>query len=213
MPDCCDPEDYEGVFTGRFARRAARRYGKRGLNPAASRIVQFVSDHGVQGASVLEIGGGVGEIQVELLRRGASNVTNLEISTNYEEEAALLLQRSGMAGRVSRRFLDIARSPEEVEAADVVVLHRVVCCYPDYEQLLSAAGAHARRLLVYSHPANNHLARAVIWSENSLRRLRGNAFRAYVHPPEAMVAAAEGQGLNTRYRHHSRSWEVVGLVR
>lgn len=213
MAGCCDPDDYESVFTGRFARRVARRYRKHGLNPAANRIVQFVTDQGVQGASVLEIGGGVGEIQLELLHRGASKVTNLEISTNYEEEAARLLERSGMAGRVNRRFLDIARSPEQVELADLVVLHRVVCCYPDYQQLLSAAGTRARRLLVYSHPASNQATRAATWSENSLRRLRGEPFRAYVHPPEAMIAAAEGEGLSTTYRHHSWDWDVVGLVR
>ena len=55
-----------------------------------------------------------------------------------------------MTDRVTRRFTDIATSPEEVEPADVVVLHRVVCCYPDYERLLSAAASHAKRLLVYS---------------------------------------------------------------
>jgi hypothetical protein len=83
VPACCDPEDYESVFTGRFARRVAKRYTRRGLSQAADQIVQFVVGRGVKGASILEIGGGVGEIQVELLRRGASKVTNLEISTQY----------------------------------------------------------------------------------------------------------------------------------
>jgi 2-polyprenyl-3-methyl-5-hydroxy-6-metoxy-1,4-benzoquinol methylase len=126
--DCCEPNLYQSVFTRRFARPTAKRYRSRGLSPAATRIVEFVTDHGVQGASVLEIGGGVGEIQVELLRRGASNVTNLELSTQYEHEAARLLAGTGLAGRVDRRFLDIAREPERVDPADVVVLHRVVCC-------------------------------------------------------------------------------------
>ena len=213
MSDCCGPGGYESVFTGRFARRVARRYRKRGLTPAAERIVGFVTERGVRDATVLEIGGGVGEIQLELLERGAAHVTNLEISTNYEEEAARLLERSGMAGRVTRRLVDIARSPEQVDPADVVVLHRVVCCYPDPQRLLSTAASHSRRLLVYSHPADNPATRAAIWFENALRRLRGQAFRAYVHPPEAMVAAAEGGGLHPTYRHHSWGWDVVGLER
>jgi magnesium-protoporphyrin O-methyltransferase len=213
VPDCCDPGDYESVFTRRFAHRVAKRYTKRGLSPAADQIVQFVVGRGVQGASVLEIGGGVGEIQVELLRRGASKVTNLEISTQYEEEAARLLQRSGMAGRVDRRLLDIARAPDQVEPADVVILHRVVCCYADYPRLLSAAATHARRQLVYSHPADNLVARAAIGGENLLRKVRRNAFRAYVHPPEAMIATAEAEGVHVAYRQHSWDWDVVGMVR
>ena len=75
--------------------------------------------------------GGVGVIQIELLARGARAATNLEISQNYEAEAAALLERSGMADRVTRQFVDIGASPEAAEPADVVVLHRVVCCYPD----------------------------------------------------------------------------------
>lgn len=213
MPDCCNPEDYESVFSGRFARRVARRYSKHGLSPAADRIVRFVTDNGVQDASVLEIGGGVGELQLELLRRGASEVTNLEISTSYEGEAARLLEMTGMTGRVDRRLVDIAQSPESVAPADVVILHRVVCCYPDYPRLLAAAASHARRLLVYSHPADNPVTRAMFAAENLLRRIRRNAFRAYVHPPEAMIAAAEGQGLRTTYRHRAWDWNVVGLVR
>ena len=213
MAGCCDPGGYQSVFTGRFARRVAKRYGKHGLTPAAQRIVDFVADRGIRDATVLEIGGGVGELHVELLRRGAAQVTNLEISGNYEEEATRLLARSGMSDRVVRRRLDIALSPEQVESADVVVLHRVVCCYPDYERLLSAAASHARRLLAFSHPADNPFTRASFAGENLLRRLRRNPFRAYVHPPEAMVAVAEHQGLAASYRHPDRIWEVAGLVR
>ncbi len=213
MADCCDPEDLQSVFTRRFARRTAKRYRTRGLSPAATRIVEFVADHGVDGASVLEIGGGVGQIQVELLRRGASHVTNLELSTQYEDEAARLLADTGMDGRVERRFLDIAREPERVEPADVVILHRVVCCYPDYQGLLSAAAQHATRLLVYSHPPSNPATRAVTWSENVARRLRGNAFRGYVHAPAAMIAVAEADGLKATYQQHSWDWDVLGLMR
>jgi 2-polyprenyl-3-methyl-5-hydroxy-6-metoxy-1,4-benzoquinol methylase len=213
MDDCCDPKGYQAAFSSRFARRAARRYSKRGLSPAAARMVGFVSERGLEGATVLEIGGGVGELQVELLRRGAARVNNLEISTSYEVEAKALLERSGLTDRVTRRFGDIATAPESAEPADVVVLHRVVCCYPDYQLLLSVAANHARRLLVYSHPADNVMSRAVIGSENLVRRLQRNPFRAFVHPPAAMVAAAEGDGMRTEYRHRAKDWQVVGLVR
>lgn len=211
--DCCDPDSYRSTFSDRFARRTARRYQRHGLNSTQQRLVAFLAERGIEGASVLEIGGGVGDIQVELLRRGASSVVNLEISTSYEKEAAELLERSGLTGRVERRFLDIATEPDQVGEADVVVLHRVVCCYPDYQRLLSAAGAHARRLLVYSHPPANPLTRLVIGWDNLLRRFRGNDFRAFVHSPDAMVAVAEQQGLALRYRHRGLSWDVVGLER
>ena len=48
-----------------------------------------------------------------------------------------------MRDRMTRRQADIATMPDEAEAHDIVVLHRVVCCYPDYERLLTAAADHA----------------------------------------------------------------------
>jgi hypothetical protein len=77
---------------------------------------------------------------------------------------------------VTRRLLNIATSPEAVEPADVVVLHRVVCCYPDYERLLAAAASHAQRLLVFSHPPRNVLTKMIVGCANVLQRLRGSDF-------------------------------------
>lgn len=203
------------MFSDRFAKRVSKRYRRHGLNAVATRMVDFLSARGIEGATVLEIGGGVGEIQLELLRRGAARVTNLEISTNYEEEARRLLDQSGvgMTERVSRRFLDIARSPDDVEPADIVVLHRVVCCYPDHRALLSAAGGHARRLLVFSHPPRNVVSRTVAAAENATWRLRGQEFRGFVHPPDEMVAALADTGLAPTFAHRGWSWHVVGLER
>jgi 16S rRNA G966 N2-methylase RsmD len=213
VSDCCGPEGYGTTFGDKFARRSLRRYRRRGLNPTQQRLVGFLEERGLERASVLEIGGGVGEIQVELLRRGASHVTNLEISTGYEREAAQLLESSGMSGRVTRRLLDIATSPDKVEPADVVVLHRVVCCYADYERLLTASGSHAQRLLVFTHPPPDVLNRASFWWDNFVRRLRRNDFRSFVHPPDAMIAVLRAQGLVPRYHHRGLSWEIVGLDR
>ena len=183
------------------------------MTPAAQGIVDFATSRGVTGATVLEIGGGVGHLQVELLRRGAARVTNLEISENYESEAARLLEEAGMTEQVERRFVDIAQEPDTVEPADVVVLHRVVCCYPDYARLLKVAAGHARKTLVYSHPAANIVNRLQFGAENAYRWITRNDFRAFIHPPERMIRAAESDGMSVAYRSHSWEWDVVGLTR
>ena len=79
MVGCCDPRGCDNVFGSRFAMHRAGRYRKRGLDATEQRIVGFLVRRGVEGASVLEIGGGLGEIQIELLRAGAARATNLEL--------------------------------------------------------------------------------------------------------------------------------------
>ena len=137
MSGCCDSRAYNDMFGPRFARHLASRYRKRGLDKTAARMVAYLVERGLDGASVLEIGGGVGDIQLELLGQGASRTTNLELVHAYDTEATDLAEAAGMRGRVARRQVDIAATPDEVEAHDIVVLHRVVCCYPDYERLLT----------------------------------------------------------------------------
>ena len=162
MAGCCDPRGCDQFFGGRFARRMAARYRKRGLDKTARQMVGFLEAGGIAGATVLEIGGGVGEIEIELLKRGALRTTNLELSAAYDGEARRLLGEADLEGKAERRLLDIAVDPEGVEPADVVVLHRVVCCYPDYDRLLSAAAGRARRLLVFSYPRRNAVSRVLI---------------------------------------------------
>ena len=201
------------MFGPRFARHLVRRYRKRGLDKTAARIVEFVTSHGVEGTTVLEVGGGVGDIQLELLRRGARAATNLELAGVYDAAADQLAAAAGVRDRVTRRLLDIATQPDAVEPADVVILHRVVCCYPDYERLLTAATDHTRGLLVFSHPPRNLASRAVKTAQNATFRLMGRSFRTFTHSPEAMVAVAESRGLRREYAHRGRVWQVVGLTR
>jgi len=212
MDGCCDSSGYGALFGERFSRHLARRYRRRGLDRTATRMLEFLTEQGVDGASVLEIGGGVGALQLELLQRGASRATNLELVDSYDDDAAALAADAGMADRMTRRRVDLATSPDEVEPHDIVVLHRVVCCYPDYERLLGAAAGHARRLLVYSHPPRNPVSRAIFAGENLLFRLRRNPFRTFLHDPAAMTTAAQRDGLEIGYRHRGFTWHVVGLT-
>src|SRR4051794_1298799 len=152
MANCCDPRGCDAFFGERFARRVAKRYRRRGLDRTAQRIVDFLAERGIEGATVLEIGGGVGEIQVELLKRGARRAVNLELSGAYEREARALLDEAGLADRVERRMVDIAVAPESVERAHPGVLNPGVCCYPHYQRLLRAAARPPRRPLRLRYP-------------------------------------------------------------
>ena len=77
MSSCCEPGEYDKVFDEKHARSKARDYASKGLTGDAQRIVDFRRGRMSPGYSVLEVGGGVGEIQLELLRDGASRAQNI----------------------------------------------------------------------------------------------------------------------------------------
>jgi magnesium-protoporphyrin O-methyltransferase len=196
-----------------LAGRAANHYRRKGLDATGARIVAFLRGLGLERATVLEIGGGVGELQMELLKAGAARATNLELSPAYEDDAAELLQGAGLQGRVDRRIHDIAAEPEAVSPADFVVLNRVVCCYPDYEHLLSAAAEHARRALVFSYPPRNAASRLVVGAENLFFRLKSEEFRTFAHPPGAMADVLARRGFKRTYEQRALVWQIAGFER
>lgn len=213
MASCCDPRGYSRLFNDRFARRRAARYRKRGLDKVARRMVEVLEVQGVAGATVLEVGGGVGELHVELLRRGASRATNLELSLGYEAEAQRLLAEAGLAGRVDRRILDIAAQPDDVEPADVVILNRVVCCYPDYAKLLGAVAERTQRQLVFSHPPRNVVSKSIVATQNLFFRALRRDFRVFAHPPQAMRTVLTEHGLRLTPARGAGIWQVTAAER
>lgn len=210
---CCSAKGCDEFFTERVARRDAARYRRTGIDGNARRVVDFARRRGIEGSTVLEVGGGIGALQLEFLQAGASRAENVELSPVYEPYAAELLQAAGLEGRVERHLLDFARESDNVQSADLVILHKVVCCYPDYEALVGAAAAHAKRQLLLTFPRESWWMRLGIGAVNLIQRLRRRAFRVYVHSPAAMIAVAGLYGLEPTARQRGRLWEFCGLER
>ena len=183
MAGCCNPTDYRRLFSGKQARRDARRFRRRGLHGTSRDLVELAGD--VRGASVLDVGGGVGAIELELLAAGAER---------------------GVETRVERRVGDFVTA--ELEPHDVVVMHRVVCCYPDVDALVGAAADHARRVLLLTYPQDGPALRLAFRALNLWLRLSGCGFRAYVHRAARIAAIAEEHGLRLeRAKPSGRFWE------
>ncbi len=210
---CCSGKGCDEFFNEGVARRDARRYRRKGLDGNARRIVELVQGHGVEGKTVLEVGGGIGAIQLELLQAGVARTVNVELSPAYDPYAADLLHANGLEARADRRLLDFAERAAELAPADVVVLHRVVCCYPDYETLVGAAADHARDQLLLTFPRDVWWIRVGLGAINRFQRLRRNAFRVYLHAPTAILDVASSHDLELATRERGRLWELVSFER
>ncbi len=213
MPACCGPDAYRQLFDEKNARRDARRYLNKGLDATARRMVDEVARRGVANASVLEVGGGIGALAIELLRAGAARATNVEIVDTYEPTARELLETVGLTARVERTLLDFAREGNRLPNADIVVLHRVICCYPDMESLVRVSADHATRLLALSFPVDRwwwHLATTLagVWF-----RLRGCGFRIHIHDPSRVLATAQSAGLRPVLERRGWVWQIAVLER
>jgi magnesium-protoporphyrin O-methyltransferase len=213
MPDCCRTGRCEEMFTPRVVRRSLRRYRKKGLDKIERRMVTTVPARELDGARILEIGGGIGTIQAELLTAGAHRGEIVELVAAYEPYARELARVKGLEGRSGFRVADVLEQPDAVAPADIVVLNRVVCCSPDGVRLTAVAARLAKRRLLLSFPRDRVLVRGVVRVVNTIQYLMGRSFRVFIHSPTSLHAAAQAEGLLLGETGRGIAWEYASLHR
>ena len=213
MSDCCTPKGYRQIFNERGARAQARDYRRKGLDATSRQIVDLLKERGVEGLTLLEVGGGIGAIQIELLKAGLARAVSVELTPSYEESAAELLREAGLQDRVERKVMDFVDAAAEVASADFVVMNRVICCYPDLPRLEAAAADHARRLLVLTFPKERWWTRSVVWMANVGMAMARREFRIFLHPTAQIAAIGESHGLERSLKRAGVFWEIAIMRR
>ncbi len=201
------------VFDERLARRELKRYRQRGPNTTTRILLGALKSEGVQGLTLLDIGGGIGAIQLELLRAGVSAATDVDASPDYVAVANTAAEREGVADRVRYLQGDFVALAPEVEPAGIVTLDRVVCCYPDMHALVRESAGHATRLYGLVYPRDAPLVRFGASVMNVLLRLARGSFRFYVHRTAAVDAIARASGLVPRFHRSGFFWQVAVYAR
>ncbi len=213
MNGCCSPRGYRRLFSEQKAQSEAKRYRSRGPDTDARRVIEPLLERGVEGSTILEIGGGIGVVQLELLRSGASRAVSVELTPTYEDTARVLLHEAGFEDRVERRVIDFVEASADVESADVVVMNRVVCCYPDMPRLVGAAAEHTRGILVMSFPKSTWWTRWGLAAGNLGLRVARREFQVFLHPPDEIRRIAELHGLRALAVRTGVFWQVASWER
>src|SRR5918999_5048770 len=209
MTGCCC-QGVEDVFGEKTARHDQRRYRKRGPSKPTRMLLRALEREGIEHATVLDIGGGVGAIQLELLDAGAERATSVEASGAYLRAAGDEAERRGHADRISYQAGDFVELADRVEPADVVTLDRVICCYPDMEALVGLSADRARRLYGVVYPQDRWWVALGIRVANLIMRLTRRAFRAHLHRTSAVDAVAREHGLTPKLsRRVGPIWQVA----
>ena len=210
---CCAPGDIDDVFGAKQAQAKARRFREHGLDREGREIVGLLADVATGGMTVLEVGGGIGALQIELVRAGAGHATSVELSTSYERAAASLIADAGLVDRIDRRVANFVTDADTIAVADAVILQRVVCCYPDDIAIVRAAARHSARTLVLTFPVERWWIGLGLAAANALLRARRSKFRGFMHPASRVIETASAEGLRLTYRRKGLLWQVLAFAR
>ncbi|BCX03647.1 MAG: hypothetical protein KatS3mg053_1585 [Candidatus Roseilinea sp.] len=215
---CCTSSNcraFESVFDASYAEDDLEDYRKHGPAKATRTLLEAVQKAvPVAGATLLDIGGGVGVVHHELLRAGARSAVDVDGSSAFLAAARREAERQGHADRVTYVHGDFVALADEIAPADIVTLDRVICCYPDMPQLVGAAAMRAQRSLGLVFPCDAGWARAGVWFINLFERLRRDPLLFYIHRTAEVDAVAGRSGLRLQFhRKVGIVWQVRVYVR
>jgi magnesium-protoporphyrin O-methyltransferase len=176
-------------------------------------LIDALKAEGISGMTLLDIGGGVGAIQHELLHAGVSDSLNVEASSAYVKVAKEEATRQGHADSISHlhgNFVDLAK---DVPQRDIVTLDRVICCYHDVRTLVGLSSERAGRKYGVVYPRNTWWSRIFCALENLIFRIQRSPFRTFIHPTEVVEEIVHSEGFVRRFFRELGQWQVVVYVR
>ncbi|MFZ3080284.1 MAG: class I SAM-dependent methyltransferase [Bellilinea sp.] len=185
---------------------AAFRRGKK--DRTTSLLIQALLDLGVGDQTLLDIGGGLGVIQLELLKGGATTATSVEISHAYLEAARQEAARRGLSERIAWLHGDFVALAEDVPTADIVTLDRVVCCYPDYKELIGKSVVKAGKVYALVFPKDLWVIRQGLKLMNWIFKAQKSLYVAYIHPVAEIDRIIRASGFTPAYQRSTLGWHV-----
>jgi magnesium-protoporphyrin O-methyltransferase len=120
--------------------------------------------------------------------------------------------RRGVRSRLELREGDFVDVASGLEPADVVVLNRVICCYPNMKMLVQRSAGMTRRVHAAVYPREAWWVRLLVGLENVVWRLQRNPFRTFVHSEAAIEAELKAAGLRRQFVHRGAVWVTAVFV-
>ena len=213
MSTCCCHAQSAGRFFSFFARRDRKRFKRKGLELTQKQLMAGLEQVGYREATVLDIGCGVGPIHQSMLERGASEAVGVDLAPAMLSEAKNWADERGLGDRVDYVEGDFMTLDERIDAADVSVLDKVVCCYPDAQELVRKSLTKTRRAYGLTYPRDRWFMRLGIGAAACLFWLIRSDFRPYVHDPIQIQRWISDGGFEKRFEDQTAGWLTQVYVR
>ncbi len=203
---CCGIEEH---FDRKKVAKELQQYRDEGPEKTTQVLIDALRAEGVSEMTLLDIGGGIGALQHELLRAGVGSCINVEASSAYIEAAKEEAQRQGHAESMEHQYGDFVDLAADIRQCDIVTMDRVICCYHDVEGLVEKSSALAGKLYGLVYPLNNRKVRFLGVLENLSYLLRRSSFRFFVHPTEFVEDIVRRKGFERLFYQEVGMWQIV----
>ncbi|MGH2582564.1 MAG: class I SAM-dependent methyltransferase [Anaerolineales bacterium] len=207
---CCPQcEGIELTFNEENADNDVRVYRAEGPEETTQWLIDELKNQGIEGLTLMDIGGGIGMIQHALLKSGAAHAVHVDASSAYIEAAQREAKRRKLGDKIEwhhGNFVDLAPS---LSPADIVTLDKVICCFDDMPALVRASAKLAKRFYAVVYPRDIWWFRLASRVMNFFQVLFRNPYRMFVHPAEKVERLIKRAGLRRTFYRTNWLWQVA----
>jgi magnesium-protoporphyrin O-methyltransferase len=132
----------------------------------------------------------------------------VDLSTGMLAEARKAAKTAGLEDCTDYRLGDFVQLANEVPDADITILDKVVCCYPDWEALLDRSLEKTRQIYALTYPRDRISTRAggrlLHWG----MQLIHCCYQPYIHDPFKIQQRILEHGFSHSYQALTNSWHT-----
>ena len=209
----CQCQGIENFFDEKAAKRQLNRYLKKGPSRTTRILLDEIRKKGVQGLDFLDIGGGIGAIQYDLIKAGASKGTSIEASSAYLDLVRDEEFHNVIAKKVNFEIGDFTTMASDVKSFDIVTLDKVICCYDDMSELVGLSSKIARKIYAVIYPRSVWWTKLLFPMMNFYPIIKGNSFRVFIHPTEKVEEILFDNGFKRNYYTKTFFWQIAIFTR
>ncbi len=207
---CCNQcTGIEKLFDRKSAEKELKKYRRGKLHRPTRLLLEVLGTQNLKGLSLMDVGGGVGIIQLELFKKGIASATDVDASPGYISVAKEAAEADGVKNNINYHqgnFIDIAPS---LETQDIVTLDKVICCFPEVENMLHQSLQKAHKYYALVFPRDHVPGRFFGWLGNLWFKISGTPFRFYLHPSTLVHSTITNHGFERIEYRTTAGWQVA----
>jgi len=206
---CCQCQGIENMFDKKAAKRALKRYLKKGPSKTTGMLLKALHKTEVKGLDFLDIGGGIGAIQYDLIKAGASKGTSIEASPAYIDLVKEEIQKNNLDEVIDFKHGDFTAIASDIDSADIVTLDKVICCYDDMSGLVRLSSKLSRKIYAVIYPRDVWWTKLALPFINFYPIIKGSPFRVFIHSTKKVEEIIIRNGLKRDYYATTLFWQVA----
>ena len=202
---CCGADLF---FDKKTSDKKYKIYLKKGPSRVTAKMIEQLEKQEVEGKSMIDIGGGIGALQWWFLGVGGHATIGIDASSGYLKQAEEHSKTKGWETKSEFILGDCVEIYPQIESAEFITLDKVVCCYPNYKEILEATCDKATKAISLSYPMDGFISEAIRKMGDFFMSFKNNPFRPFIHSVKDIRLVFEQKGYKRVAHNLAFPWHV-----